>query len=186
MKFILASGSPRRKELFSDVVGDFEIDVSNSDETVPEDMDRHLVPCFLSRLKAVDVAKRHKNDVVIGCDTVVIKNGRILGKPHSKNEAREMMQFLSGGIHEVITGCFICFGDKSVSFSETTKVRFLTLSDEEIEEYICTDEPYDKAGGYGIQGKAKVFIEGIDGDYFNVVGLPVSRLKKELERFLKK
>ncbi len=185
MKIILASGSPRRKELFGDIVKDFMIEVSNTDETVPEGMDGHMLPCFLSELKAKDIAKSHPEDIVIGCDTVVIKGSKVLGKPKDKEDATEMMRFLSGSIHEVVTGCYICCGDKSRCFSETTKVEFLELSDSEIEEYVNSDEPYDKAGGYGIQGKAKVFIKGISGDYFNVVGLPVARLKRELSAFCK-
>ena len=185
MKIILASAYPRRKELFADVAKDFIIEVSNADETTPEGITADMLPCFLSELKAKDVAAKHPNDIVIGCDTVVIKDDRVLGKPKNTKDATEMMRFLSGSVHEVITGCYICCGDKSKGFSERTKVEFFELSDNEIEDYVTSLEPYDKAGGYGIQGKAKVFIKGIVGDYFNVVGLPVARLKRELDDFIR-
>lgn len=185
MRIILASGSPRRKELFKDITEDFDIIVSNADESVPDGTNVYDIPCYLSKIKALDIAKSHKNDIIIGCDTVVIKDGRVLGKPKDKTDAEQMMRFLSDSTHEVITGCCIIKGDTCVSFYERTKVTFNKMSDDEIFEYISSDEPYDKAGGYGIQGKAKIFISGICGDYFNVVGLPVARLKKELDKFTK-
>ena len=149
MKIVLASASPRRKE----------------PERAAE---------YLSALKA-QAAECHENEIVIGCDTVVVIDNTILGKPHTSQECFDMLKILSGKTHKVFTGVtFRGFGN-----------NFYALSDEEISEYIKTGEPFDKAGGYGIQGKGAMLVRGIKGDYFNVVGLPASRLKRELEVFMR-
>ncbi|MGN1080979.1 MAG: Maf family protein, partial [Acutalibacteraceae bacterium] len=120
MKYILASGSPRRKELFSAISESFEIDVPDTDETAPKGISPDELPSYLAAKKALEAAKRHPEDLVIGCDTVVIKDSVVLGKPRSREEARDMLVLLSGSTHTVITGCFLCIGDKTLSFSEKT------------------------------------------------------------------
>ncbi|MBR2283200.1 MAG: septum formation protein Maf [Ruminococcus sp.] len=184
-KIILASGSPRRRELMKLITDDFTAVSVNADETLPEGIPPENAAEFLSAVKAEAAALRYPDCLVIGCDTVVVAEGRILGKPADKAQCREFMELLSDNGHQVYTGCTMIYGGKKHSFSSCTLVRFRELSDEEIEEYISTDEPYDKAGGYGIQGKAALFTDYITGDFYNVVGLPVSRLSTELKRFRK-
>lgn len=184
MQLILASSSPRRKELMKVITENFTISAANADETIPKGMAAECVSEYLAALKADTVSKEFPKDVIIACDTTVICDERILGKPRDKSECREFMKLLSGHSHIVITGCAIRCGDITRAFSVQTAVFFRELASAEIETYISSDEPYDKAGGYGIQGKASLFIEKINGDYFNVVGLPVSRLYMELAQFL--
>lgn len=184
MKIVLASASPRRKELMRFVADEFEIRPSDADETLPEGIQPERAAEYLSALKA-QAAECHENEIVIGCDTVVVIDDTILGKPHTSQECFDMLKILSGKTHKVFTGVtFRGFGN-NFSFTEETAVEFYALSDEEISEYIKTGEPFDKAGGYGIQGKGAMLVKGIKGDYFNVVGLPASRLKRELEVFMR-
>jgi septum formation protein len=185
MKIILASASPRRRELMNLITSDFTPVSTNADESLPPDIKPELAAEFLSKIKADAAFKIYPDAIVIGCDTTVLCNGEILGKPHDTDECRRFMKMLSGKTHKVITGCSIIAAGKSVSFSVCTLVEFRALSDDEIEKHINTAEPYDKAGGYGIQGKGALLIEKINGDYFNVVGLPVSRLNTELKHFIK-
>ena len=124
------------------------------------------------------------DDVVIGSDTGVFIDGTMLGKPENKEQAREMLKLLSGKTHKVITGCSVFYKGQNISFSEVTEVEFYHLTDSEIEEYIATGEPMDKAGAYGIQGKGALLIKRIKGDYYNVVGLPVGALKQKLKLFV--
>ena len=182
MDVILASASPRRKKLLSILYDNFRVIVSDIRELVPKDLAVEDCPEYLAKLKACDVSVGYEKCLVIGCDTSVVIDGKILNKPRSTNDARTMMQLLSGRKHKVITGCCLCYMGKTKSFSETTEVEFYPLTEKEIEEYINTAEPYDKAGGYGIQGKGALLIEKINGDYFNVVGLPVSRLNQEMKK----
>lgn len=184
MKIILASASPRRRELFNLISEDFTAVSTDADETLPEDILPEKAAEYLSSIKAKAAAEIYKNDLVIGCDTTVICNGSILGKPKDKSQCREFITMLSGKSHSVITGCTIICGADEVSFSTETEVTFRSLNHEEIEEYISSDEPYDKAGGYAVQGKGALLIEKINGDFFNVVGLPVSRLNLELKKFI--
>ena len=135
-------------------------------------------------MKAESISKGRERSLIIGCDTSVLIDGKILNKPRSTNDARTMMHLLSGKTHQVITGCCLYYQGRFHSFSEITEVEFYPLSDDEIEQYIKSSEPYDKAGGYGIQNKGALFIKGIKGDYYNVVGLPVARLKREIDSFL--
>lgn len=179
-KIILASGSPRRKELIKLLGYPFEICVRG----VEEKLDRQLSPednvkC-LARLKAEVVAKDYPFDWVIGADTMVCLEEHILGKPQNEVEAAKMLQLLSGKKHRVITGVALIRKEEVISFCETTYVQMKTLSAQEIEDYIATREPMDKAGAYGIQGKGAIFIEGIEGDYYNVVGLPIHQIYKRL------
>lgn len=184
-KIILASASPRRKELISLIADDVIIRPADCDETLPDGIGAREAVEYLSRIKnkaARDISR--EDEIVISADTVVSVDNEILGKPADKEDARRMINLLSGKIHQVYTGVTISLGDKSVTFSEKTDVEFYPLTDEEIETYVSSKEPYDKAGAYGIQGKASLLVKGIKGDYFNVVGFPVSRLKRELEKFL--
>lgn len=182
---ILASASPRRKELFSIIENDFDIIPSKVEEIVPDGVSALEQAEYLATLKACDISKRYPNSLVIGADTCVVAEGKVLGKPKDKADADFMLRLLSGKIHRVVTGCAICYKEKTISFSNVTDVEFYPLTDSEIEEYTNTSEPYDKAGAYGIQGKAGLFVKGIKGDYFNVVGLPVSQLNKILNEFKK-
>ena len=186
MKIILASGSPRRRELMKYIVQDFEAVSLDTDETLPDGIDPMKASEYLANVKALAAAIKYPDSVVIGCDTTVICKGDILGKPHTKEECISCITLLSNArTHQVVTGCSIMYGDMIESFSEITDVSFRELSDEEIEKYASTDEPYDKAGGYGIQGLGSELIYNIDGDFFNVVGLPVTRLYQELKKFLR-
>ncbi len=181
---ILASQSPRRQELLHRITDDFEVIVSNADEILPGGISPEEAPVCLSAVKARAVAESHPDKLIIGADTVVILDGRILGKPRDKDDAFAMLRALSGKTHTVVTGCSIIKDGRERSFGESTQVEFYPLSDREIEDYIASGEPFDKAGGYGIQGKGSLFVKGITGDYFNVMGLPVGRLNRELKAFL--
>ena len=177
MKIVLASSSPRRRELLSAAgVGEFEICPAMGEETAPEGLAPDELVKHLSRQKAVEVAAKQSDAVVIAADTIVWSGSRALGKPHDKSEAFAMLSELSGKIHEVYTGVTVICGEKLISEAECTRVHFRELSVDEINAYIATGEPMDKAGAYGIQGRASLMVEKIDGDYFNVVGLPLCRL----------
>lgn len=184
MKIILASGSPRRRELMHYITDDFDVCTSNAEEILPKDIDPYKAPEFLSSQKAAAIAAENPNDIVIGCDTVVILDGKIMGKPKDVDDAYDMLSSLSNRKHDVVTGCTIMFKDRKCSFLEKTGVVFYDISDDEIKEYISTKEPFDKAGGYGIQGKAALFIKGIEGDYYNVMGLPISALYRKLNEII--
>ena len=178
---ILASKSPRRQELMNHITSDFEVIVSEVEEILPGGILPEEAPVYLSGIKAEAVAADRPDRVVIGADTVVILDGAVLGKPRDEQDAVRMLRALSGKVHTVVTGCCIIKDGKQVAFSEMTRVEFYSLSDREIMEYIATGEPFDKAGAYGIQGKGSVLVKRIEGDFFNVMGLPVGRLKRELE-----
>ncbi len=188
-KFILASNSPRRRELLSMLGIDFKIIVSDCDEDIDGVLSPGDTVKELAARKAKAVAERYDGDgdcIILGADTVVAIDGRILGKPHSEDEAREMLETLSGREHSVFTGIALYgrFNGKAMISSDTveTKVRFGKMSEAEIEYYIKSGEPMDKAGSYGIQGVGGFFVKEIDGDYYNVVGLPIFRMKELLSR----
>ena len=181
---ILASGSPRRKELLSLITDEFEVLVSGCDEFIPEGTPAEKVPAILAEQKALAVAKLRPEDTVIGSDTVVVLNGEIFGKPKDKEHAHAMLKALSGKKRFVYTGVAVAENDKVRSFVQKTEVEFYELSDETIDKYIETLEPMDKAGAYGIQGGAALFVEKLMGDYFNVVGLPVCKLGVILKEFV--
>ncbi len=184
-KIILASASPRRKELMAYISDNVLIRPAECDESVPENMGAREAVEYLSRIKNEASKKLSaSDDIVISADTVVSIDDEILGKPVDKEDARRMLNLLSGKIHQVYTGVTISKGEKTITFSEKTDVIFYNLTEEEIEEYISSSEPYDKAGSYAIQGKAGLLVKGINGDYYNVVGLPVARLKREIENFI--
>ena len=185
---ILASASPRRQELLKLITEDFKIVPADIDESVDKSLPLESVPEHLADQKAAFVSAQYPDDIVIGCDTGVFIDNRMLGKPHSGMAAYhgdmaafEMLRLLSGRVHRVITGCAIYKGNKKLTFSDVTEVEFYPLSNEEIKAYIITGEPADKAGAYGIQGKGSLLIKGIRGDYFNVVGLPVAKLSRALK-----
>lgn len=181
---ILASQSPRRKELLSLYTTDFTVCVSDFDEdAVTADTPARLVE-QLARGKCLAVAKEHPGAVVLGCDTVVDVNGEVFGKPHSPDDARRMLRALSGATHYVHTGVCVSDGTRTESFVDTCKVTFFPLSEEEIDFYASTREPYDKAGAYAIQGRAALWLDRIEGDYYTIMGLPVSRTVQLVERFV--
>lgn len=177
---ILASKSPRRTELLKLAGLEFKIFPAVGEETVPDGLVPSGVVTFLAKQKADEVAKQFPGDVVIGADTVVSLGDTVMGKPKDKNDAYRMLSALSGRIHSVFTGVCIVSEKNSITFFEETKVEFYRLSDEEIYRYIESGEPMDKAGAYGIQEKGALLVKRIDGDFFNVVGLPVSRVVREL------
>lgn len=179
---ILASKSPRRQELLKFITTDFTVKSADADETLPKGITPSDAVVTLSKIKALPL--KNSNDIIIGADTVVSIDGEILGKPKNKQNAEDMLKRLSGKTHSVFTGITIIKGEKETSFYEETKVTFHPLTDEEIKKYIQTEEPMDKAGAYGIQGYGSLLVKKIDGDYFNVVGLPVSRLYRELKKFI--
>lgn len=179
---ILASQSPRRQQLLSLICNDFSIEPADIDETVGENMEVEQIPEYLAVKKAEHIFKKgHSDDIVIGCDTGVFIDGDMLGKPQNKDNAVKMLSALSGRVHKVITGCAIFSKNRKISFSQTTFVEFYTLTKAEIEEYVNTGEPMDKAGAYGIQGKGATLVKEIKGDFYNVVGLPVALLNKHLK-----
>ena len=184
MRLVLASASPRRQELITLISENVICAPSGVDEVIPKDTKALDIPLCLAMQKAEAVASDYPEDIVIGCDTGVILGEEILGKPKDMEDARRMMKALSGKVHQVVTGCALFYKGKTAGFSNVTQVEFFDLTDDEIENYINTSEPYDKAGGYGIQGKASLFVKGIKGDYFNVVGLPVAELNREIKRLV--
>ena len=180
MQLILASQSPRRRELLGLFGIPFVIRAADIDET----MDKNLSPfdevARVSRLKAL-ATPRGSDDVVIAADTIVVCAGKVLGKPKNKENAAEMLALLSGRDHQVMTGVTVVKGQQCVSFTEVTDLHFRSLSQWEIDRYVASGEPMDKAGAYGIQGGAALFCERMNGDYYNVMGLPVCRLWQVLK-----
>ena len=174
---ILASGSPRRHELLRKLCKDFIIEVSDAKEVQQADSPKNLA-VENAKLKASSVAANHPDAIVIGADTIVVLDGEIFGKPDGVEGAEKMLARLSGKRHEVITGLAICAKGKIFTAAEVTEVYFGEMTPEEIREYVATGEPLDKSGSYALQGGATKFIEKIHGDWSNVVGLPVYRLRK--------
>lgn len=200
IKIILASGSPRRKELLAQAGYDFDVCPSLSEEDLevmaPSEYVMRLAKMkadeVCNRLIAEDVGRRVKKlperFVVLGADTVVSLNGRILGKPYDYDDAYNTLNSLSDQTHQVYTGVCLIYVEgrakTSSSFFENTDVTFYPVSHNEIIQYLATNEPFDKAGSYGIQGKGGLFVKGIEGDYNNVVGLPLARVYHELEELV--
>ena len=179
---ILASASPRRQELLKLIGCPFTIEVSNAEELIPDGMAAHDIPQYLSGLKAEAVFSHHRgeNAAVLGSDTVVALDGKVFGKPHDEADAFRMLRALSGREHEVITGVTILTDEKDIRFTSIARVRFYELSDEEIRAYIASGEPFGKAGSYAIQGKGALLAEGITGDVYTVIGLPVAEVWRRL------
>lgn len=182
-KFIVASNSPRRRELLGLAGYKFDVIPSDADETLESTLGAEEAVRELSKRKALSVSAQNGGSVVLGCDTVVALDGKILGKPKDEEEAFSMLKSLSGREHEVFTGVYITDGEKSESFVSCTRVEFYPLSDKTILSYIATKEPMDKAGAYGIQGLGSVLVRKICGDYFTVMGLPVNECARTLARF---
>lgn len=180
MAVILASGSPRRKELIKLLYDEYEVRVSDADETVGEGLSPAEVVTELAFRKAMAVPCE-PSDILISADTVVAFGDVILGKPSDRENAAEMLRMLSGRKHGVYTGVCIRHGGNVRSFYEKTDVEFYELSEEEILAYVATGECDDKAGAYGIQGKGGLLVRGISGDYNNVVGFPVARIAREIK-----
>lgn len=179
---ILASASPRRQELMRLITEYFEVYPAEVDESA----EKHLTPGetveMLAEKKAREIAKLRPDDVVVGADTVVAVDGEILGKPADSKDAGRMLRRLSGRTHVVLTGVCVMSRDFCEVFSQASQVEFFELGEREINDYIATEEPMDKAGAYGIQGKGALFVAGIRGDYYNVMGLPVAELNRRLKR----
>jgi septum formation protein len=184
-QIVLASGSPRRRELLERIgVTDFIVRVPDVEESVPEGLTPEKTVACISREKAEAAARLcGPEDIIITADTMVFLEHRRLGKPHSEAEALEMLTALQGRRHTVCTGVTVRQGDRSFTESETTDVYFRPASQGELLAYIATGEPMDKAGSYGVQGKGALLVERLDGDFFNVMGLPVLRLSRMLQRF---
>ncbi len=179
---VLASQSPRRKELLHFLFPDFLVRPADIDETVPSGVDPFLAAELIASKKADAILS---SGLVIACDTVVIINGEILGKPGDESDARRMLEKLSGATHDVVSGVALRYKGKKRSFSQRTSVTFCRMTDSDISAYLATGEPFDKAGAYGIQGYGSLFVEKIDGDFFNVVGLPIARLRREILSLIK-
>jgi septum formation protein len=183
-KLILASSSPRRSELLKQADIPFQVKVSS----VEENMNQSLAPSelvqSLALQKANDVYQLEQSSVVLGADTIVAFEDKVLGKPKNASDAKRMLKMLSGSEHAVYTGVAIVSNSETYTFYEKTIVAFWNLSDGDINKYVNSGEPLDKAGAYGIQGLGATLVKRIEGDYFNVVGLPLSRTVRELSRFL--
>lgn len=183
-QIILASQSPRRQQLLRQIgLENFQVMVSDADETCDPALSPEETVSSISRRKAEAVRLLAENAVIITADTMVFLDGLRLGKPRSPEEAQEMLTALSGRTHHVCTGVTVCWGSRVITEAETTAVTFRPLTGWEITRYVMTGEPMDKAGSYGIQGIGALFVERIEGDYFNVMGLPLCRLGKILGRF---
>lgn len=181
--FILASASPRRKEILFNAGFSFEIIPSDADESIEEKLSPEETVKELAKRKAEYILNKHPDRVVFGCDTVVAVDGVILGKPADDEEAFAMLKLLSGKTHKVSTGVCVISNEKEICFSDTTEVTFYELSDETIRIYVSTGECSDKAGAYGIQGYGSVLVKEIKGDYFSVMGLPAARASRALSEF---
>ena len=175
MNLILASQSPRRRELLGLTGLDFIVRVADIDETMDPEKAPFDEVARVSRLKAEAVARKPE-DVVIAADTIVVCEGKVLGKPRDEEDAFRILSLLSGRHHEVMTGMTVVRGDEVITHTEVTKIHFRELHPEEVRAYIASGEPMDKAGAYGIQGGAALFADQMEGDYYNVMGLPVCRL----------
>lgn len=184
MKIVLASQSPRRKELLGRMGLEFVTQASKIDESAFDGLEARELVATLSREKAQWIARQLDGEtLVIGADTVVVRDGAALGKPKDAEDAVAMLLSLSGRDHQVCTGVTVCRGDRVLTQVEETQVTFLDLTETEVRQYVSTGEPMDKAGAYGIQGLGGLLVEGIRGDYSNVVGLPVCRLGQMLKDF---
>lgn len=186
-KLILASASPRRKELLEKTGLEFTIQPAKGEEIITKTVPNEVVE-ELSYQKAKEIAEAQTEEcVVIGADTIVAKDNEIMGKPKDSEDAFRMLKMIQGTNHQVYTGVTLIRtgkNPKTVTFSEKTEVQVFQMSEEEIFAYIATKEPADKAGAYGIQGKFAVYVKGIEGDYYNVVGLPIGKVYQELKQLL--
>lgn len=184
MKIILGSKSPRRKELFAMLGYDFTVVVSDVDEDSKNPNPKEQV-LENARKKGIAIKKLHRDSVIICADTIVVCNNKVIGKPKDRNDARAIISLLQDNYHYVYTGVVCLYNDERKEFVEGTKVLVTKMTNQEIEEYINTDEPYDKAGGYAVQGLFGKYIERIEGDFYNIVGLPICKLNKILKEIKK-
>ena len=183
MGFILASASPRRKEILEKVGFSFRICVTDVDETMNTLLPLEEAVKEIALKKALAVNEVKEEDIIIAADTIVVLDGEVFGKPKDYLEAKEMLSKLSGRTHQVYTGFALVNKQKQISECVMTKVTFHTLSEQDIEDYMNTGEPFDKAGAYGIQEKGCLLVKEIEGDYFNVIGLPISRVNQILNEY---
>ena len=184
MRIILASQSPRRRELLERMgISQFDVIPAKGEERSDPNLTPEQLVEELSRQKAAEIAADHPDALIIAADTVVAVDGSVLGKPHSHEDAQDMLKRLSGREHTVYSGLTVCWQGRSATQHEATAVRFRPLSQADIANYVSTGEPMDKAGSYGIQGYGCTLVEGITGDYYNVMGLPVCRLSAILAGF---
>ncbi|WP_277491145.1 MULTISPECIES: Maf family protein [unclassified Breznakia] len=183
-KIILASNSPRRKELLESVHIPFEIIGSDVEEVFDKTLSIEKALEQVALSKAKKIAEANSDAIVIGADTIVYHHGTILGKPKSLEDAYDTLKKLSGDVHQVITGVALCFQGEVELFHSVSEVCFYTLSDEDIKTYLTLEPPLDKAGSYGIQGMGKYFVKELHGDYFNIVGLPVAELYQRLKKYV--
>ena len=182
MKIILASNSPRRKELLEKHGVNFTVKPSNVDEVIDKNLSVYENVMNLAKIKALDVFNRNPNEVVLAADTIVVFENEILGKPIDEMDAFRMLKLLSGKTHEVITGVALCSKDSQIIDYEVSKVTFNKITEEEILEYIKTKEPMDKAGSYAIQGIGSKFVKSYEGEFDNIVGLPMKLVLKMLSK----
>ncbi len=182
-RFILASNSPRRKELLNNCGYVFEVKPSDCDENIASVMSPQETVTELAKRKAMAVLSENTDAVVLGCDTVVAVDGKILGKPANREEAYDMLMSLTGKKHIVSSGVCIADKERCTCFENTTEVEFYPLTEETVNSYLDTLEYTDKAGSYGIQGFGSVLVKGINGDYFSVMGLPISQCARVLSQF---
>ncbi len=180
---ILASASPRRKEILENLGYKFICLAADADESLPDGVNGYDAAYELAYRKAIAVSALKPDDVVLASDTVVFCDGKILGKPTDRADAENMLRALSGKRHTVYTGVCVMSADMCERFVGATEVEFYPTEDELIEWYLDTDEPYDKAGAYGIQGKGSVLVKKMDGDYFTVMGLPAAEVFRTLKKF---
>ena len=182
---ILASASPRRKELLEKIGLEFEVEPGDYEEDIGSGIEPHELAQKISLKKAEVVASKRKNALVIAADTFIVCGGKILGKPHTEDEARKMLETINGRAHSVVTGFSIIDTGKNKTLSKSveTRVYVRKLTPAEIDAYVMSKEPLDKAGAYAIQGLGAVIVEKIEGDYFNVIGLPLSMLTEALKEF---
>ncbi len=183
MGLILASASPRRQALLQLITSDFRVIPADTDETIPPSLAPAQAAPYLASRKANAVSTQNPNDTVLGADTTVLLGAQILGKPLTAPRAVAMLRQLSGKTHQVVTGIALQKGTRSLAFSVQTDVTFYDLTEAEIQAYVATGEPFDKAGGYGIQGTGALLVREIQGDYYNVVGLPIALLARKLAQF---
>jgi septum formation protein len=177
----LASSSPRRSELLKMAGYEFTVEPASINETVLHGTPAMQIVEQLSARKAEAIAKLHPNDTILAADTLVVMRGRVLGKPKDEENAKAMLRLLSANVHQVYTGYTIISGKQFLCGHEVTSVEFYALTQQDIDGYVATGEPMDKAGAYGIQGKGALFVKRINGDFYNVVGLPIGKISRILD-----
>lgn len=183
MALILASSSPRRRELLNKITTDFIVQSAEIDETIPVNMSPTDYVSLMAREKAKAIYLKNPNDLIIGSDTIVVCENKILGKPKNSQEAKETLQMLSGQTHLVYTSVCVMAAEKTEQELVVAEVDFFDLNEMEIDKYLATGEHADKAGSYGIQGQGALFVKSIKGDYYAIVGFPVAYVSRLLEKF---